>query len=272
MLLPSLLLSLAPSFPRCCPSRNETHPSGEQCCVCRQLMHKMRSLDEEEEEENTADDEPNPLRPGFAFDAAADDADVDGVDLEVLLLPPPAVPSSRSRYVSATARRYHSSVATISSKKARATTLFLLLLCSSVCWCCFLRDGEGGGADDEGNAAAAAAFSCSGCRFLQPPPAAALLASAEEAEALIGRSPPFPFIFAGVKEKERGRESKALLESRASAAKSERIKRGEQFFFRLVPFFLFTTLFFFFDDKLRVQVLMRQSSMYIFLGGRDDDV
>ena len=101
---------------------NKTYPSGEQWCVWRQLTHETRSLDEEDD-----DEEPLLLRPGFAFApvvVVAADVDLGALPL---LSSPPSAPSSRSRYVSATARRYHSSVATTSSRKARARTRFLLL-------------------------------------------------------------------------------------------------------------------------------------------------
>jgi len=201
-----------PSFPRCLSKTNETYPSGEQWCVWRQLMHETRSPEEDD------DEEPLPLRPGFvAF--VVDDAD-DNVDLGALLLLsslPPA-PSSRSRYVSATAPMYHSSVATTSSRKARARTRFLLSFCCCRCACFFFEEGEDGSdaaAADEENAAA---FSWSGCLLLQPPPPAAALASVEE-EVLIGGRPPFPPLIVRElieREEEKDRESEREREQGCS--------------------------------------------------------
>ena len=196
--MPSLFCSFCFCF-RCARSkRNPTHPSGEQCCVCLQLTHEMRSSSSGEEEESADED----ASPCFLFFDFADDADGD----LVALFPPPSLlpllPLPSSRYVSATALRYHSSVATTSSRKERARTRCLLSL---FVWCCFLcLDEEARGVaapdvadEDEGREEAnASAFSWSGCRLLQPPPAPALLlvpaSAAVEGEVLSGRRPPFP--------------------------------------------------------------------------------
>lgn len=201
-----------PSFPRCLSKTNETYPSGEQWCVWRQLTHETRSPEEDD------DEEPLPLRPGFvAF--VVDDAD-DSVDLGALLLLsslPPA-PSSRSRYVSATAPMYHSSVATTSSRKARARTRFLLSFCCCRCACFFFEEGEDGSDAAAADEEKAAAFSWSGCLLLQPPPPAAALASVEE-EVLIGGRPPFPPLIVRElieREEEKDRESEREREQGCS--------------------------------------------------------
>ena len=261
--------SLSPSLPRCCSRTNETYPSGEQCCVCLQLTHEMRSLEEDD------DEEPLALRPGSAFVVVVVADDVD-VDLGALLpLSPPLAPSSRSRYVSATARRYHSSVATTSSRKARARTRFFLLFwCSSppllllcllcCCRCCF--EGEDGSDADEEKAAA---FSWRGCRRLQ-----LLLRQLSHLQrGREGGGHPFRRSFFGeLRAKEREREEREKRERARLLLKRVRGRSSSSFFcfvfvflfFRFVSFFSQRSFFF-----VQRRVLKETQFYVIQCGGRE---
>ena len=90
-----LLLSFSHSLPPVFNPIKNSYPSGEQWCVCLQLMHEMRSSEEDDEAAVNA----FPLRPGFVDVDVTDDADdVVVVVLGALLLfPPPPAASSRSR-------------------------------------------------------------------------------------------------------------------------------------------------------------------------------